>query len=130
MNQELPDVQGGLRKGRGTRYPIASIRWNIKKAREFQEKKKKTSISSVLTKPKPLTVWITSNCGKFLKETRIPDLLTCLLRNLYAGQEAKVRIDTEQWAGSTLGKEYIKTVYCQLAYFTYMQSTLCEMSGC
>ena len=55
MNQELPDVQGGLRKGRGTRYPIASIRWNIKKAREFQEKKKKkTSISSVLTKPKPL----------------------------------------------------------------------------
>ena len=41
MNQELPDVQGGLRKGRGTRDPIASIRWNIKKAREFQEKKKK-----------------------------------------------------------------------------------------
>ena len=44
MNQELPDVQGGLRKGRGTRYPIASIRWNIKKAREFQEKKKKKNI--------------------------------------------------------------------------------------
>ena len=66
---------------------------------------------------------------KILKEMRILDLLTCLLRNLYAGQEAKVRIDVEQWTGSTLGKEYIKTVYCQLAYFTYMQSALWEMSG-
>ena len=66
---------------------------------------------------------------KILKEIGIPGHLTCLLRNLYAGQEAKVRIDTEQWAGSTLGKEYIKTVYCQLAYFTYMQSALWEMSG-
>ena len=68
MNQEFPDVQGGLRKGRGIRDPIANIHWNIEKARKFQEKKKKkTSISSVLTKQKPLTVWITSNCGKFLK---------------------------------------------------------------
>ena len=68
MNQEFPDVQGGLRKGRGIRDPIANTHWNIKKARKFQEKKKKkTSISSVLTKQKPLTVWITSNCGKFLK---------------------------------------------------------------
>ena len=62
MNHELPDVQAGFRKGRGTRDQIANIRWIIKKAGEFQ---KKTSISGLLTVPKPLTVWITINCGKF-----------------------------------------------------------------
>ena len=58
----LPNVQAGFRKDRGTRDQIANIRWIIKKAREFQ---KKTSISALLTMPKPLTVWITINCGKF-----------------------------------------------------------------
>ena len=62
MNQELPDVQGGFRKGRGTRDQIANICRIIEKAREFQ---KNTSAS--LTMLKPLTVWITTNCGKFLK---------------------------------------------------------------
>ena len=61
MNHKLPDVQAGFRKGRGTRDQIANICWIIEKAREFQ----KTSISSLLTMPKPLTVWITINCGKF-----------------------------------------------------------------
>ena len=61
VNCELPDVQVGFRKGRGTRDHIANIRWIIEKAREFQ----KTSISALLTMPKPLTVWITTNCGKF-----------------------------------------------------------------
>ena len=56
-----------------------------------QESSRKISISALLTKPKPLTVWITINCGKILQEMGIPDHLTCLLRNLYAGQEAKVR---------------------------------------
>ena len=62
VNHELPDVQAAFRKGRGTRDQIANIHWIIKKAREFQ---KKTSISALLTMPKPLTVWITINCGKF-----------------------------------------------------------------
>ena len=62
MNRELPDVQAGFRKGRGTRDQIANIQWIIKKAREFQ---KKPSISALLTMPMPLTVWITINCGKF-----------------------------------------------------------------
>ena len=84
MNQELPDVQVGFRKGRGTRVQIANIRWLMKKAREFQ----KTSAS--LTTLKPLTVWITTNQGKFL-EMGVPDHLTCLLRNLHMGQEATVR---------------------------------------
>ena len=56
-----------------------------------QESSRKTSISALLTTPNPLTVWITANCGKFLKEMGIPDHLSCLLRNLYAGQEAMVR---------------------------------------
>ena len=61
MNREIPVVQAGFRKGRGTRDQIANIRWIIEKAREFQ----KSSISALLTMPKPLTVWITINCGKF-----------------------------------------------------------------
>ena len=64
VNRELPDVQAGFRKGRGTRDQIANICWNIEKAREFQ---KKTYISALLTMPKTLTVWITINCGKFWK---------------------------------------------------------------
>ena len=68
MNHELPDVQVGFRKGRGTRDQIAYNRWIIEKAREFQKKTKtKTSIFALLTMPKPWTVWIAINCGKFLK---------------------------------------------------------------
>ena len=85
MNHELPDVQADFKKGRGTRDKIANICWIIEKAREFQE-----NISASLTMPKPLTVWITTN-WKILKEMGIPAHLTCLLRNLYAGQEATVR---------------------------------------
>src|SRR5574341_1219067 len=86
VNHELPDVQASFRKGRGTRDQIANICWIIKK----QENSRKTSIFALLTMPKPLTAWITIN-WKILKEMGIPDHLTCLLRNLYAGQEATVR---------------------------------------
>ena len=61
VNQELPDVQAGFGKDRGTRDQIANICWIMEKAREFQ----KNIISALLTTPKPLTVWITINCGKF-----------------------------------------------------------------
>ena len=64
MNHELPDAQAGFRKGRGTRDQIANILWIIEEAREFQ---KKTSTLALLTMSKPLTVWITTDCGKFLK---------------------------------------------------------------
>ena len=80
-----PDVQTGFRKGRGTRDQIANIHWIIKKAREYQK-----HLSALLTMTKPLTLWITTN-WKILKEMGIPDHLNCLLRNLYAGQEATVR---------------------------------------
>ena len=63
LNRELADVQAGFRKGRGPRDQIANIHWIMEKAREFQ---KKTSISALLAIPKPLTVWITINCGKFI----------------------------------------------------------------
>ena len=64
MNHELLDVQAGFRKGRGTRNQIANICWVFDKVREFQKK----SISALLTMPKPLIVWITTNCGKFFKK--------------------------------------------------------------
>ena len=80
-------MTAGFRKGRGTRDQIANICWIIKKK---QESSRKTSISVLLTMPKALTVWITIN-WKILKELGIPDHLTCLLRNLYAGQEATIR---------------------------------------
>ena len=86
VNHELPDVQGGFRRGRGTRDQIANICWIIEKARTFP----KISISALLTMPKPLTVWITTN-WKILKGMGIWDHLTCLQGNLYAGQEAPVR---------------------------------------
>ena len=85
MKHELPDVQAGFRKGRGTRDQIANIRWMLEKAREFQK-----YIYFCFVDYSKAFVWITTNCGKFL-EMGIPDHLTCLLRKLYAGQEATVR---------------------------------------
>ena len=85
MNHELPDVQAGFRKGRGTRDQTANIHWIIEKAREFQKNIYFCFIDYVKA-----FVWITTNL-KTLKEMGIPDHLICLLRNLYADQEATVR---------------------------------------
>ena len=75
------------------------------RSQKKQESSRRTSTSPLLTKPKPLTVWITINCRKFLKEVGIPDHLTCLLRNLYADQEATVRTGhgTTDWLQSGKG---------------------------
>ena len=70
-------------------------------------------------------MWITTK-WKIVKEMGISDHFTCLLRNLYAGQEV-TELNMEKWTGSKLGKEHIKAVYCHSAYLAYMQSTLCEM---
>ena len=86
MHCELPDVQAGFRKGRGTRDQIVNICWIIEK----QEGSRKTSISALLIMPKPLTVWISIN-WKILKKMGISDHMSCLLRNLDEGQEATVR---------------------------------------
>ena len=119
INHELPDVQAGFRKGRGTRDQIANIHWIIKKTREFQ----KNIYFFFIDYAKAFDCVDHNKLWKILQEMGIPDYLTCLLRNLYAGQQATVRTGHEQWTGSKLGKEYIKAVYCHLAYFTYMQST-------
>ena len=85
MNHELQDVQAGFRKGRGTRDQIANICWTIEKAREFQKNYDYAKAFDCVDHKK---LW------KILKEMGIPDHLTCLLRNLYAGQEATIRTGT------------------------------------
>ena len=87
MNRELPDVQAGLRKGRGTRDQIANIRWIIENAREFQ----KNIYFCFIDYAKAFDCIDHKKLWKILKEMGIPDHLTCLFRNLYAGQEATVR---------------------------------------
>ena len=87
MNHEFPDVQVGFRKGRGTRDQIVNIRWIIKKAREFQ----KNIYFCFIDYGKAFDCVDHNKLWKILKQMRIPDHLTCLLRNLYAGQEATVR---------------------------------------
>ena len=95
MNHELPDVQAGFRKGRGTRDQIANISWIIEKAREFQ----KNIYFCFIDYAKAFDCVDHNKLWKILKEVGIPDHLTCLLRNLYAGQEATVRTEhgTADW---------------------------------
>ena len=87
MNHELPDVQAGFRKGRGTRDQIANICWIIEKGREFQ----KNIYSCFIDLAKAFDCVDYNKLWKILKEMGIPDHLTCLLRNLYTTQEATVR---------------------------------------
>ena len=101
MNRELPDVQAGFKKGRGTRDQIANIRWIIEKAREFQ----KNIYFCLIDYAKAFDCVDQNKLWKILKEMRIPDHLTCLLRNLCVGQEATVRTlhGTMDWF--KIGKE-------------------------
>ena len=123
MNCELLDVQAGFRKGRGTRDQMANICRIIKKAREFQK-----NIYFCFTAYAKASDCVDHNkLWKSLKEMRITYHLTCLLRNLYVGQEAIVRTGHGKQTGSKLGKEYIKDVYCHPAYLTSMQTTSYEM---
>ena len=116
VNHELPDVQAGFRKGRGTRDQIANICWIIKKAKEFQ----KTLYFCFIDYAKAFDCVDNNKLWKILKEMGLSDHLISLLRNLYAGQEATVRTlhETTDWFKIRNGVH--KTVY---AYLTYMQST-------
>ena len=87
MNRELPDVQAGFRNGRGTRNQIANIRWIMEKAREFQ----KDIYFCFIDNAKAFDSFNHNKLWKILKEMGIPDHLTCLLRNLYAGQKSTFR---------------------------------------
>ena len=103
MNRELPDVQAGFRKGRGTRDQIANICWIMGKAREFQ----KNIYLCFIDYAKAFDCVDHTKLWKIVKEMEIPDPLTCLLRNLYAGQEATVRTGhgTTDWF--QIGKGFV-----------------------
>ena len=124
MNWEFSDVQAGFRKGRGTRDEIANIRWIIKKAREFQK-----NIHFCFIDYGNTFDYVHHNKLWKILEMRIPDHVICLLRNLYAGQEATIWTRRGTMTGSKLGKEYVKAIYCFPAYLTYTWSTSCEMQG-
>ena len=96
VNCELPDVQAGFREGRGTRDQIANIHWIIEKARQFQ----KNICFCFIDHAKAFDCMDHNKLWKILREMGIPDHLTCLLRNLYAGQQWKLELDMEQQTGS------------------------------
>ena len=126
QNRELPDVQAGFRKGRGTRDQIANIHWIIEKAREFH----KNIYFCLIDYIKAFDCVDHNKLWKTLKEMGIPDDLTCLLRNQYAGQEATVRTRHGTTDGFQIGNGvYVKAICCHCANLTYMQSTSCEMPG-
>ena len=119
MNRELPDVQAGFRKGRGTKDQIANVCWIIEKAREFQ----KNMYFCFIDYAKDFDCVDHNKLWKILQEMGIPDHLTCFLRNLYACQEATVRTGhgTTDWF--QIGKGVCQGCILSPAYLTYMQST-------
>ena len=94
-----------------------------------QESSRKTSTSALLTMPKPLTMWITTNCGKFFKRWEYQTNWPAFWEISMQIKQQQSELNMEQQTGSKLGKEYIKAVYCHPAYLTYMQSTSCKMLG-
>ena len=119
MRQELPDVQAGFRKGRGTRDQIANICWIIEKAREFQ----KNIYFCFIDYAKASDCVDHNKLWKILQEMGIPDHLICLLRNLYVGQEATVRTRHVTMDWFQIGKGVCQGCILSPAYLTYMQST-------
>ena len=124
VHHELPDVQAGFRKGSETRDQIANIHWIIEKTGEFQK-----NIYSFIDYTKIFDYVDHNKLWKILQDMGISDHLTCILKNLYASQEATVRTGhgTTDWF--QMGMEYIKAVYYHPAYLTYMQSTSCKIPG-
>ena len=121
----VPDVQAGFRKGRGTRDQITNIHWIREKAKEFQ----KSIYFCFIDYTKAFDCVDHNKWCTILQEMGVPDLFTCLLRNLYAGQNTTFRIGhgTTDWL--QIRKVCIKVAYCHPAYLTYMQCTSCEVPG-
>ena len=118
MKRELPDVEVGFRKGKGTKDQIVNICWIIKKSREFQ----KNIYFCFIDYAKVFDCVDHNKLWKILKEMGLPDQVICFLRNLYAGQEAIVRTGQgTDWF--QIRKGDVKAVYCHPAYLTSMQST-------
>ena len=123
MKWKLPDVEAEFRKGRGNRYQIANIHWIIEKAKEFQKSIYFCFIDLTLT------VWLTVNCGKFLKRWEYQTTLPASWEICMQVKKQQLELHMEQWTGSKLGKQYVKAVYCHPAYLTSMQSTSWETPG-
>ena len=98
-------------------------------SKKKQESSRKTSISALLIMPMPLTVWITTNCGKFLKRWEYQTTLPASWEICMQVKKQQLEPDMEQRTGSKSGKEHINAIYCHPVYLTYMQSTSCEMQG-
>ena len=125
MNHEIPEVHVRFRKCRGTREQIVNTQWITKKAREFQKK----YTSSLLTMPKPLTVWIIINCGKFFKRWENQTTLPASREICMQFKKQQLEQDMEKRTDSKSEKKYVKAVYYHLVYLTYIQSTSWEMLG-
>ena len=119
VNHELPDGQAGFRKGRGTKDQIANILWIIKKARVFQ----KNICFCFIDCAKAFNCVDHNKLWKILKEMGIPDHLTCLLRNLYTGQEATVRTGQGTTDWFQIGKGVRQSCLSSPCLFNYVQST-------
>ena len=126
MNHEIPDVQAGFRKDRGTRDQITNICWIIEKAREFQKK------HLLLLYWLHQSLWLCGpqQTGKFFKRWEYKTTWPASWEICMQVREQQLELDMEQQTGSKPGKEYVKAVYCHPAYLTYMQSTSWEMPGC
>ena len=107
VNHELPDVQAGFRKGRGIRDQIANIHWIINKTNEFQ----KNIYFCFIAMPKSLTMWVTINCGKFLKRWEYQTTLPVSREACVQVKKQQLESDMEPWTGFKFGKEYIKAIY-------------------
>ena len=123
VNCELPAVQAGFRKGEEPEIKLPISTGSLKK----QEHSRETS--ALLTMPKLLTVWITTNYGKFFKRWEYQTTWPASWEICMQVKKQQLEPDMEQQTGSKSGKEYVKAVYCHPAYLTYMQSTSCEMPG-
>ena len=123
VNRELPDVQAGFRKGRGTRDQIASIRWSVEKAREFQNR----IYFCVIDYAKAFDRVDHNKQWKILKEMGILDHLTSSWETCMWVKKQQLDPYMEQLSGSKLVKDYVRAVYCLTAFLTYMQSTSHEM---
>ena len=123
VNCDLPDIQAGFRKGRGTRDQIANIHWIIKKARQFQ----KNIYFCFIDYTK--AVDCVDHCGKFFKRWEYQTTWPASWEICMQVKKQQLELDMKQQTGSKLGKEYIKAVYCHPAYLIYIQSTTWKMPG-
>ena len=124
VNREIPDVQAGFRKGRGTRVQIANILWIIKKAREFQK-----NIYLCFTDYAKAFDFVDHHSGTFWKRWEYQITWSASWEISMQFRKQQLELDMERQTGSKLENEYVKAIYCHPAYLTYMQSTSWEMLG-